>query len=78
MARKFRASDKGMTVRTADGDDIGEIESIEGSKAHVKPESSLSNSIRQRLGWTDENEAVYELDHSKVDEFTDDAVMLKD
>lgn len=78
MARKFRSSDEGMTVRTADGDKIGKIESVKGSKAHVKPASSLSDSIRQRLGWTKKNESVYELDSSKVDKFTDDAVMLKD
>jgi hypothetical protein len=78
MVRKFERGDEGMTVQTASGDDIGTIESIEGNKAHVTPNSGLSQSIRKRLGWTKENEAVYELRHSKVAEFTDDAVVLKD
>jgi hypothetical protein len=78
MARKFQATDEGMTVKTESGDDIGTIESIEGNRAHVKPNTSLSQSIRKRLGWTKENEAVYELRHTKVSEFTDDAVILKD
>ncbi|WP_324760515.1 hypothetical protein [Haloarcula montana] len=78
MARQFEAADEGMTVKTASGDEIGTIESIEGNRAHVTPSSGLSQSIRKRLGWTKENEAVYELRHSKVSEFTDDAVVLKD
>ncbi|MDZ5810199.1 hypothetical protein U4E84_02365 [Halorubrum sp. AD140] len=61
-----------------DGDDVGEIESVEGSRANVRPTSSLSESVRQRLGWTGGNDDVYELENSEVGEFTDDAVMLKD
>lgn len=78
MTREFQASDEGMAVKTEDGDEIGTIESVEGNRAHVRPDSGLSQSIRKRLGWTKENEAVYELRHTKVSEFTDDAVILKD
>ncbi len=65
-----------MTVRTADGDDVGIIETIEGNTARVKPEQSLSDSIRERLGWKSEDQAVYELPHSEVESFDDDAVNL--
>lgn len=77
MVREFRPSDEGMTVHTADGDEVGQVKAIEGSMAHVEPASDLSQSIRQRLGWTKENEAVYELNHDNVAEFTDDGIMLK-
>jgi hypothetical protein len=78
MVRDFNPSDEGTAVHTADGDEIGHVQAVEGSMAHVKPSSNLSQSIRQRLGWTKENEAVYELDHDRVDEFTDDGILLKD
>lgn len=67
-----------MTVETADGDEIGVIETIEGSTARVKPHSSLSDSIRNRMGWSSEKKEAYELPHSKVDRFDDDVVRLKD
>lgn len=78
MAREFQSSDEGMTVKTQDGDEVGTIESVEGDMARVKPESGLSESIRDRLGWSSDEEDQYELDHSKVDEITDDEVRLKD
>jgi hypothetical protein len=78
MARDFQPTDEGMKVKTESGDEIGTIESVEGNRAHVKPDSGLSQSIRKRLGWTKENEAVYELRHTRVSEFTDDGVILKD
>ena len=67
-----------MTVRSADGAEVGQIEEIKGDVAHVKPADGLSTSIRQRLGWTKEGESVYELRHSNVDSFTGNEVHLKD
>lgn len=67
-----------MTVRTADGDDIGTIETVEGNMARVKPEPSISDSIRQRLGWESKGQPMYELDHSKVAAFDTDHVRLKE
>lgn len=78
MARKFKRSDEGMTVRTADGDEIGVIETVEGNTARVKPDPSISDSIRQRLGWESKGQAMYDLDHSKVDTFVQDEVHLKE
>jgi len=78
MVRNFRPDDdEGLTVKTASGDTVGTIEKIDGTMAHVKPESGLSSSIRNRLGWTKDGEEVYELKHSKVDTI-DDEVILKD
>lgn len=78
MAQEFQSSDEGKTVKTQDGDDVGTIESAEGNMALVKPESGLTESIRDRLGWTSEDKDEYELDQSKVDEITDDEVRLQD
>jgi hypothetical protein len=77
MVRRFKSEDEGMTVRTASGDEIGKIEGVHGDIAHVTPDSSLTESIRKRLGWSDENENMYELKHSSVARFEDDEVHLK-
>lgn len=71
------AQDRGKNVLTADGEMVGTVEDIEGSNAHVKPEASLDQSIRSKLGWTSEGEEVYELNHSSVSEITDTEVRLK-
>lgn len=76
MARAFTATDEGMKVMTADGDVIGTVESVEGDRAHVRPESTLQSAVRQKLGWTDESESMYTLENSRVDEFTDEGIRL--
>jgi sporulation protein YlmC with PRC-barrel domain len=77
MVRDFTPADEGMEVQTSDGEYIGKIESVEGSTAHVRPDTGLAQSIRTRLGWTDENEQTFKLDHSDVAEITDDIVRLE-
>lgn len=77
MARNFEPEDEGKSVMTADGDMVGTIESISGSTAHVRPHDDLSRSTRRRLGWSEEGENSYELEHSNVDSITDDGVRLK-
>lgn len=76
MARPFRSSDEGKEVLSSDGDRIGRIESVEGDKAHVKPETGLAESIRNRLGMGDDEE-MYALDHSEVASISDDEVHLR-
>ncbi|MFW5937986.1 MAG: hypothetical protein ACOCSN_03500 [Halanaeroarchaeum sp.] len=78
MVREFRNSDEGKTVVTADGDEVGKIERIQGDMAHVRPEESLSRSIRRRLGWAEDDQDVYEIDHSSVERIADDEVHLKE
>lgn len=77
MARNFKAKDEGKSVMTADGDIVGTVDSVSGSTAHVRPEESLTQSIRRRLGWSEENEDTYKLRHSDVDEITSDGIRLK-
>jgi hypothetical protein len=77
MVRNFKSEDEGKSVMTADGDIVGRVEKVSGSTAHVKAEGGLSQSIRRRLGWTEEEEDTYELRKSNVDEITDDGIRLK-
>lgn len=77
MVRDFQSSDEGTTVRTQDGDDVGTIEKVEGKMARVTPDTGLTESIRNRLGWDSDDQDEYELDHSQVDDISDDEVRLK-
>jgi hypothetical protein len=76
MARNFRNSDKGKQVMTADGEMVGTVEDIQGDQAHIRPDASLSQSVRDTLGWTDEGEDVYPLDNSAVDSFSGNEIHL--
>jgi hypothetical protein len=63
---------------THDGKRVGTIKTASGSRAHVEPSSSISKSVRRRLGWSEEGEETYELQHSAVEKFGDDEVHLKE
>lgn len=78
MVREFTTEDEGKKVMTNDGDMVGTIEQIDQNKAHVRPDSDLSSSIRQRLGWAKDNEEMFALDQSHVRSFAGDEVHLKD
>lgn len=78
MARNFKASDEGTTVVNTDGDEIGTIDEIRGNRAYVKPESGLTQRIRDRLDWDDENKDRYVLNPSRVDIFAGNKARLKD
>lgn len=77
MPRDFMADDRGKDVVTADGDTVGTIEDIKGRTAHVKPGSSLDQTVRSRLGWTTDDEDVYELAHANVADISDTEVTLE-
>lgn len=78
MVRKFKAGDKGMIVRTSDGEEVGTVEEVSGDMAQVKPNTSLSQSVRNRIGWTEADQDTYELRHSKVEKIENREVHLKD
>lgn len=78
MVRHFKPDDKGLTVKTKDGEEVGTIEDVSGDMAEVKPNSSLSQSTRNRIGWAEDDQDRYELRHSKVEKIDDREVRLKD
>lgn len=78
MDREFESDDEGKRVVTADGDEVGTVETVSGSTAHVKPEGDLSQSVRQRLGWADDDEDVYELESTNVEGVENDRMILSE
>lgn len=77
MVREFQDSDKGRGVMTSDGTVIGHVQAVAGDIAHVTPESDLDGAIRQKLGWTAEEQDVYELPHKSVKEIDDRGIHLE-
>lgn len=78
MAQEFTPTEEGKDVVTSDGERVGTVQSVEGGRAHVKPENDLTDSIRQRLGWTDMSGETYELQSDRVQDFEDREIRLKD
>lgn len=76
MEGPFDSSDEGKRVVTKDGDTVGEIREVQGDEAHVKPDSGLADSIRQRLGMEDDSD-TYVLQQSEIDTHSDDEIRLK-
>lgn len=77
MVRDFADNDKGRGVLTSDGTMIGHVQAVDGDVVHVAPESDLDTAIRQTLGWTGEDQEVYELPHSAVDKIDDRGIFLE-
>lgn len=77
MARTFKSDDEGKQVLTADGDMVGTVDRASGRTATISPEESLTQSIRRRLGWSEEGKESYELDSSNVDRFSGNEIHLK-
>lgn len=77
MVREFKSDDEGKRVMTADGDVVGTVEEASENTARVRPAENLSRSIRRRLGWSEEDEESFELDHSKVEQISGDEIRLK-
>ena len=63
---------------TSDGDEVGTIANVQGDMAHVKPESGLGESIRQRMGWGDDTADTYELSQDRVQSFSGNKIHLRD
>lgn len=77
MVRDFTANDEGKSVMTADGDPVGIIDRVTDTDAFVKPDAGLSQSTRNKLGWTQKGEETYQLRKSKVQSIDEDAIHLR-
>ena len=68
--------EEGKDVLNAAGDTVGRVTAVEDEKAHVDPAPGLSDAIRSKLGWGDDDGRDYVLDSSSVESISDDAVHL--
>jgi|AntRauTorcE11898_2_1112593.scaffolds.fasta_scaffold04652_4 hypothetical protein len=71
------SDDEGKRVVNFDGDEIGVVSGVDGDMAHVAPDAGISDSIRSKLGWEDED-SDYVLESDQVKTVTDDEVRLQE
>jgi len=69
--------DEGKSVKNSMGDEIGIVSEVRNGKAHVKPDPSITDKIRFKLGWDDADEETYHLDESRIDTVTEDEIRLR-
>lgn len=69
--------DQGKTVVDSSGEKIGMVTEVRSGKAYVNADPSLTDSIRSKLGWGDDDDSDYELEESRIDSVTDDEIRLK-
>jgi len=76
MPREFRPDDAGSDVFDATGDRIGMVTSVESNMLHIKPGPSLTDRMRQRLGWDDSPEQIA-IRRDEVERIEDDRIYLE-
>ena len=69
--------DEGKRVVSADGDEVGMVESVEGTTAYVDPDPGITDSIKSKLGWGDADEDTYALSDDDIEAITDDEIRLR-
>lgn len=77
MSANFTDDDEGKTVVSADGDKIGTVAEVRGDTVHVDPESGMTDTIKNKLGWGEADEDTYPLTEDRVDTVTDDEIRLQ-
>ena len=59
-----------------DGETVGIVTEVEHGTAYVEPDPGLTEKIRGKLGWADDEE-TYPLQEAAVEAITDDEVRLR-
>ena len=79
MDRPFNDDDREKRVVTSDGRTIGRVRDVDDDRARVDrsdDEESLTEEIKDMLGWSDEDES-HELRRDKIDRDEDDKLYLQ-
>lgn len=67
--------DEGKSV-VVEGEKVGMISEVRGGTAHVKPDPSVTDSVKSKMGWGDADEDSYPIHDDSIEEVTDDEVRL--
>ena len=68
--------DEGKEVINAEGNQIGRVMKVEHGRAHVDPDPGLTDTIRSKLGWGEDDEEDYVLNSSSIDKVTETEIHL--
>lgn len=81
MAHEFTDEDRGRPVRTDDGERIGTVSDVTDGRASVEGDEGLTDAIKSKLGWDDDdeegNDRSYDLDDAAIDRVDDDGVWIR-
>ena len=80
MAREFREEDRDKPIVTSEGDRIGRVGSVNEGRATVDrsdDDDSITDEIKDMLGWGDDDDDERELSSEHVDTHSDDEVRLR-
>lgn len=68
--------EEGKQVVNQDGDTIGMVSNVEGSRLHVDPDPGITEKIKSKLGWESADEEDYMITEDDIDSVTDDEIRL--
>lgn len=71
------ADAEGKTVVDHEGNTVGLVDEVEGETLYVEPDPGLTDRISATLGWADRDDDDRPIEADRVDDVTDDEVVLK-
>ena len=70
--------DEGKRVINSRGDEIGRVIEVEHGTAHVDPDPGMTEKLKSKLGWGDEDDTeTYRLDEDSIEAVTSDEIRLR-
>lgn len=73
---EFTAQDEGKDV-LVDDETVGIVATVEHGTAYVDPDPSVTDDIKARFDWGENEDDTYPLDESVVETVTDDAIRVR-
>lgn len=73
----FTDDDEGKRVVNANGEEIGIVQNISGGTAHVDLSPGITDTIKSKLGWGDDDAETYPLEADRVESITDDEIRIQ-
>lgn len=74
---RFTKADEGKRVLNTDGTVVGRIVAVEGDRAYVDPNPSITDTIKAKLGWGDVSDDAHPLDEGSIAKITEDEIYLR-
>lgn len=68
--------DEGKNVVNANGEQVGRVVAVEHGQAHLDPDPGLTDTIRSKLGWGNDDDESFRLDNSSIESVSDNEIHL--
>ena len=77
MTPNLTDSDEGKRVVSNDGEEVGRVVEVKEETAFVDPNANLEETLKSKIGLTDEEEGSFTIDASSISEITGDEVRIR-